>query len=183
MADARIPERYLVDRRIMRLTDAERSSLFLATLWSVSNRTDGRIERGDLPIIPMFREEVVHTLVVHGLWVEDGPDAWMIADYQRDQTTRSQFEVLDNNRRRERDKKRRQRSKKEEEVPGDVPGGLSRGTLQARQGQARQGQEGQEIAEGVDPNTGEISSWATRKPGDPEQWVETAPGEWAEVAS
>lgn len=175
MADARIPERYLVDRRIMRLSDAERSSLFLATLWSVSNRTDGRIERGDLGIIPMFRAEVVHALVVHGLLVEDGEDAWVIADYQRDQTSRTEFEVLENARRREREKKRRQRSQKDS-VPGDVPGGLSRGTAQDRQGQARQGQEGQEIAEGVDLSTGVVTEWETVPPGggspldDDEPW-------------
>ncbi|GLJ79020.1 hypothetical protein [Microbacterium imperiale] len=168
MADARIPERYLVDRRIMRLSDAERSSLFLATLWSVSNRTDGRIERGDLAIIPMFREAAVHTLVVQGLWVEDGPDAWVIVDYERDQTSRSQFEVMENTRRREREKKQRQRLK--QGVPGDSPGGQSRGTSQDRQGQARQGEEGQEIAEGVDVGTGEVHEWPVRVPG--EQFVQ-----------
>ncbi|MGN7968163.1 hypothetical protein [Microbacterium sp. 22296] len=181
MADARIPERYLVDRRIMRLTDAERSSLFLATLWSVSNRTDGRIERGDLAIIPMFRQEAVHTLVVHGLWVEDGPDAWSIADYERDQTTRDEFERLENARRKDREKKARQRA--QQRVPGDAPGGQSPGTAQDRQGKARQGQEGKDIAGGVDEETGEVIGWVTRKPGEPEEWVETAPGEWAEVAS
>lgn len=160
MADARLPERYLADRRILRLTDAERSSLFIATLWSVSNRTDGRIERGDLAIIPMFREEAVHTLVVHGLWIEDGDDAWVIADYARDQTSRTEFEVLENARRREREKKRRQRSQKDG-VPRDVPGGQSRGTAQDRQGQARQEQEGQEVAEGVDLSTGVVTEWAT----------------------
>jgi hypothetical protein len=166
MVDARLPERYLADRRIMRLSDAERSSLFLATLWSVSNRTDGRIERGDLGIIPLFRQEAVHTLVVHGLWVEAGADAWVIADFARDQTTRDELEVLDNARRRDRDKKRRQRAERNG-VPGDVPGGLSPGTAQARQGQARQGQEGQDLGESYDPGTGEISDWPARVPGNP----------------
>ncbi len=172
MVDARLPERYLSDRRILRLTDSERSSLFIATLWAVSNRTDGRIERADLDLIPMFRSAAVNTLVIHGLWLPDGEDAWTIADYSRDQTTRHEFEVLENNRRRERTKKARQRAR--QSVPGDVPPGQSPGT--AQEGQARQeGQEGRDI----DPGTGEVHEWATRTPGEPTTWVENDNGGWS----
>lgn len=184
VADARIPEQYLTDKRILRLTDTERSSFFMALVWSISNRTDGRIERADLPLIPTFSEKAVAGLVRWGCWESDGVEAWLISDFTRWQTTRSEFEVLDNARRREREKKARQRAKARENIPGDSTGGTSRGTTQARQGQARQepeqGQEGNEIH--VDESTGEVSSWAAVKPGSPGEWVERSPGEWSEVA-
>lgn len=183
MADARIPEQYLNDRRILRLTDTERSSYFMALVWSISNRTDGRIERGDLPLIPTFAPQAVPGLVRWECWLTDGDDAWLIADFVRWQTSRSEFEVLDNARRREREKKARQRAKAKETVPGDSPGGTSRGTTQARQGQARQRlEQGQDDGEGIDAHTGEVTSWPTATPGEPEVWQETAPGEFSEVA-
>lgn len=163
MADARIPERYLADRRILRLTDAERSSLFMATVWSVSNRTDGRLERADLPLIPTFDPKLLKPLEAKGILVADGGDAWIIADYERDQTSRSEFEVLENARRRDREKKRRQRSKDgspEGQSPGTFPGD---DTGKDRQGQARQ-EQGQDYAESdghINQQTGEVMSWPT----------------------
>jgi hypothetical protein len=177
MADARLPERYLADRRILRLAAGERSSLFMAMIWSVSNRTDGRIERGDLGLIPTFDPSAVPALEAAELWVRDGADAWVMADYARDQTTRSEFEVLENARRREREKKRRQRAK------GDGPEGTSPGTVprddtgKARQGQDRQ-ETGKEGGEAVDAATGEVTSWSVRKPGEPEAWIESDSGEF-----
>ncbi|WP_375236518.1 hypothetical protein [Microbacterium schleiferi] len=184
MADARIPEQYLTDKRILRLTDSERSSFFMALVWSISNRTDGRIERGDLPLIPTFAPAAIPGLVRWECWVVDGADAWRIADYARWQTTRSEFEVLDNARRRDREKKARQRAKAKEspggQSPGNVPGDM---TGKARQGQARQetGKENDEVE--ADPTTGEIADWATRVPGEPDSWMETEPGRWEPVGS
>lgn len=126
MADARIPERYLVDRAVIRLSDTERSSYFMATLWCVSNRTDGALERSDLQLIPTFQESVVPKLVESGLWVTTGKDSWVIADYVRTQTTRAEFEVLDNIRRADREKKKRQRAGKALESPGLSPGHVPR---------------------------------------------------------
>ncbi|WP_439592391.1 hypothetical protein [Microbacterium sp.] len=142
----------------------------MATTWSVSNRTDGRVERDDLPLIPTFRSDVVARLVQLELWVPDGDDAWIIADYARDQTSRTDFEVLENNRRRDREKKRRQRSKSPGTVPGDSPGGLH------RQGQARQEQEqGQDDVE-VDQQTGQVRQWAARVPGSDDWESPDSPG-------
>ena len=141
--DARMPERYLVDRRIVRLTDAQRSSYLMATLWSVSNRTDGRIERADLALIPTFDQGSVDALVRAGLWERDASsDAWLIDDYMTTQTSRADFEVLENARRADREKKRRQRAAKAESdsrgaSPGHVPGDS---TGKDRQGKDRQGQ-------------------------------------------
>lgn len=157
VVDARLPDRYLLDRGFRKLTDSERVSFLLATLWSVVNRTDGRIEKTDLDIIPMFRPDAVTALVVQGLWVEADDDAWLIVDYERDQTSRSQFEVLENARRREREKKQRQRSK------GDSPGGQSPGTVPGDD-TGRTGRTGRkEGQEGRDESA--VTEWAVRVPG------------------
>ncbi|MEU2205560.1 hypothetical protein AB0P19_14495 [Microbacterium oleivorans] len=134
--DARIPERYLVDRRIVRLSASARASYFMATLWAVSNRTDGRIERDDLALIPTFDAASVDALVDAELWnVSDG-DTWVIADYLSTQTSRADFEVLENARRADREKKRRQRAAKaSSDSPGASPGhvpGDNTGEAQAR---------------------------------------------------
>ncbi|MFL1999471.1 hypothetical protein [Microbacterium sp. A1-JK] len=173
MADARLPERYLIDRRVLRLADSERSSLFMATVWSVSNRTDGRIDRADLSLIPTFAAAAIPALVSAELWIEDGSDAWVIADYQRDQTSRHDFEVLEAARRREREKKQRQRARPEGQSQGSVPGD---DTGKDRQGKDRQ-ETGQEHDERVDQRTGEVS-WPSRVPGQPESWVENDAGEF-----
>lgn len=178
MADARLPERYLIDRRVLRLTDAQRSCLFMATVWSVSNRTDGRVERADLPLIPTFREGVIPALVAAELWTEDGNDAWTITDYQRDQTSRHDFEVLEAARRRERMKKQRQRARPEGQSQGDVPGD---DTGKDRQGKARQetGQDYSGYPAGLDESTGEVSGWPTAEIPDAqdERWGSAdAPG-------
>lgn len=68
MTDARIPERYLMDRRIARLNDAAFRSWVVATLWAVANRTDGMIERDDLPLVPQLNPASVDALIDSGLW-------------------------------------------------------------------------------------------------------------------
>jgi hypothetical protein len=184
MADSRIPERYLSDKRVLRLSHGARSSLFMATTWSVSNRTDGRIERADLALIPTFVEGCVSELLAHELWIEDGKDAWIILDFERDQTSRSEFEALDNARRRERDKKRRQRALKKDASPGTIPGDSPPGQHRQGKSQARQVLEpGQDDRGGVNPSTGEVSSWPTAKPGEPGAWVQTGEGEFSEVGA
>ncbi|MDN8793368.1 hypothetical protein Q0M19_14205, partial [Staphylococcus aureus] len=68
MTDARIPERYLNDRRILKLTDTEPTSYFMAGVWSVSNRTDGKFDDGDLDLIPTFSKSAIKSLIGNGLW-------------------------------------------------------------------------------------------------------------------
>ena len=153
----------------------------MATVWSMSNRTDGRIERADLPLIPTFVASAVVELVSLDLWTPDGPDAWVIADYARDQTTRAEFEVLDNARRRDREKKQRQRAAKKASasaVPGESTRGQSPGTAQARQARKARQVLGEDEGEAIDEVTGEIVDWPARMPGDlDEAWVSPdAPG-------
>ncbi len=121
-----------MDRRIVRLSYAHRSSYFMATLWSVSNRTDGHFERGDLDLIPTFDPSSVATLVDGGLWVAT-ETGWVDVDFETVQTSRDDLERMDNMRRADRDKKARQRAHKAghhhlctpdtcNESPGDIPG-------------------------------------------------------------
>lgn len=141
MTDARFPERLLSDRRVLRLSAEEYRGWSIATIWSVSNRTDGLILVEDLPLVPFMTTAIAEKLETAGLWAK-APGGWQLADFHRDQTSRSDLEVLERARKADREKKQRQRSQKKESrglSPGHVPG-----TAQARTGQARTGQDGQE---------------------------------------
>lgn len=146
MTDARLPEKWLSDRRLSRLSDEHFRAYMQALLFSVSNRTDGVIEPEDIELIPHFATGAVNAFLANGLWT--GRDhGWLITDFKATQTTRHELEVLENARARERRKKQRQRSKAADEdsggesaVPGDSPGGQAPGTAQA----GRQGKAGQE---------------------------------------
>lgn len=202
MTDARIPERYLMDRRVVRLTHAQRSSYFMSTLWSVSNRTDGHFDREDLPFIPTFDTDAVNALVKVGLWnvTETG---WVDVEFLSVQTSRDDLVVLDNARKADREKKARLKAHKVgqhhlctsstcEEVerqspsftpaPSDVPGERSRGAHRIgedRQGKDRRGRnENQDSQEEVSPNTSTTKSGPFV--GSPleyieEDWYEPAP--------
>lgn len=132
MTDARFPERYLSDRRVLRLSADEFRGWAFATIWSVSNRTDGAILSDELLLIPFMKAETAQKLEACGLW-EPVTGGWTIADFGQAQTSRHELEVLDNARRRDREKKARQRAAKNgsapsfSDVPGDSPEGSSRG--------------------------------------------------------
>lgn len=163
MTDARFPERYLSDRRVLRLTADEFRGWSFATIWSVSNRTDGVILRDELPLVPFMKVETAQKLEACGLWaVIDG--GWVISDFVQTQTSRHELEVLDNARRRDREKKARQRAAKSgsgptfSDVPGDGPGGSSLGTSRGRVPEDSTGRTGrEEEAWFVDNGTGEIT--------------------------
>ncbi len=143
MTDARLPEKWLSDRRLYRLSPEHFRSFAYALLWSVSNRTDGYIEPEDLVLIPHFTNGAAEVFVAARLWTPL-PKGWRITDFAMTQTSRSDLEVLENIRAAEARKKRRQRAAKaaaREHVPGDSPGDSSPGTAQDRTGQARTGQE------------------------------------------
>lgn len=172
MTDARFPERYLSDRRVLRLTADEFRGWSFATIWSVSNRTDGLILNDELPLVPFMKAETARKLESCGLWSATG-DGWVIADFDQTQTSRHELEVLDNARRRDREKKARQRAAKSgagpsfSDVPGDVPSGLSPGMSRGRvpedsTGEERTGRE--EEAWFVDDETGEITDPAPSLP-------------------
>lgn len=144
MTDARLPERWLTDRRLQRLTPEHRDSYVWALVWSVSNRTDGLIEPEDLALIPNFTPGAPAALINAGLWaaLDEG---WLIVDFPSTQTTRAEHEILENARAREREKKARQRAKaasSKDSAHSDVPGDSTEGPEagQHRIGQDRLGQ-------------------------------------------
>ena len=136
MTDARLPERWLNDSRLQRLSADHYRTFINALLWSVANRTDGRVEREDVGLIPHWSGNAAKAFVAAGLFTAQS-NGWLIADYAATQTTRSELETLERVRRREREKKAKQRAGKASEetagaeavpgdespsVPGDVPG-------------------------------------------------------------
>ena len=140
MSDLRFPGRWLNDRRIMTLTGDDFKAFVTAGTWMVENRTDGYITPDDLDFIPRFNRTSVAHLVKAGLWTEDG-DGWVMNEFIGTQTSKAEFDVLDNARRRDREKKARQRAAKD--VPGDGPGDGSGGRPAGlhRTGQARTGKD------------------------------------------
>lgn len=150
MTDARLPDRWLVDRRFNRLNDRDWRSYTYGLMWATSNRTDGVIEETDLPLIPHFSRDSIPALLAAGVWtvMDDRLEiAWQITDYELTQTSRAEHESLEKARAAERRKKQRQRARRKASpegqspgtVPGDGPGDVSHGTTQARLGKARQG--------------------------------------------
>ncbi|MCT9620743.1 hypothetical protein [Curtobacterium sp. C2H10] len=176
MTDARFPERYLSDRRVLRLEPDVFRGWVLATAWSVSNRTDGIVLDDDLPLLPFMPENGPMTLVERGLWSQT-EKGWRIEDFEQTQTSKHDLEVLDNMRRAQRQKKARQRATKSSgpsfsDVPGDSTGGPYPGTSRGRVPEDKTGQErtGRDEGKWFDEETGEITdpapsvqaSWGAR---------------------
>ena len=156
MTDARYPEAWLNDRRVVRLSDAAHR-LFVTTLaWSASNRTDGFLESADLPLIHGVDPSCADELVAAGLW-KPVSGGWLICDFAKTQATRAQLEGLDHKRhmdrerqarKRRRDRGDRKESSISEESASRVTSGVTSPVTQ-RQGQDRK-----------DAVTGSGSGWA-----------------------
>ena len=131
MTDARLPERWLNDRRLQRLSADHYRTFINALLYSVANRTDGRIEREDIALVPHWSGNAAQALVDAKLFTPDR-NGWLIADYAATQTSRSELETLENIRARDREKKARKRALAAAvtgECPGDSPGEASGGSV------------------------------------------------------
>lgn len=144
MTDARFPERWLSDKRIMRLSPEHFRAFMTSLAWSVSNRTDGVIEPDDLPLIPHFLMGSAQAFIDAGLWGvrEHG---WRIWDYETTQTTARQLAHLEAVRAKDRERQARHRAAKaakradERPVTRDVPCDVTvDDTGQDRPGQDRQ---------------------------------------------
>jgi hypothetical protein len=81
MTDARFPERWLNDRRVLRLPDDAFRLFVLSLAWSVANQTDGRIYDDDLALIPASSAGSGQ-LAKSGLWER-------VADYWRSPCSRT----------------------------------------------------------------------------------------------
>lgn|ERR1022692_4483670 len=150
MTDARYPERWLNDRRFLRLPDGAFRLFFISLAWAVANRTDGVIYDDDLALMPGIDAGQAKTLAKADLW-ERVSDHWLILDYEETQTSRSDLEVLAHARKKAREKKRRQRAA-QRDVPGDdlvLSPGTDEGTAL---GQDRPGQDRRTRAEPSAPS-------------------------------
>ncbi|MGD1255345.1 hypothetical protein ACKUT9_13975 [Mycobacterium seoulense] len=143
MTDARVPDRWLSDRRLQRLSDSHFRAFITSLVWSVSNRTNGQIEPEDLGLIPSFAAGSANALVAGGLWAPQ-EEGWLISDFRTTQTSSEQLAAAEAARIREREKKAKQRAAKraaaraDAVVPKDIPGDvLGDNTGQDRQGQDR----------------------------------------------
>ncbi|MGR7023405.1 hypothetical protein [Geodermatophilus sp. URMC 62] len=159
MTDARLPERWLLDRRLNRASDAAHRTFINVLLYAVANRTDGVVELSELELITRVRPECVPELVRLELVRVDG-DQLTLVDFAATQTSRDELEVLENARRRDREKKARQRAEAAEKaavpgtVPGDVPGDRPRGRPGGRvPGTAQEGRKAGRQAVTEDPVT------------------------------
>ncbi|POX90644.1 hypothetical protein C3477_06810 [Mycobacterium kansasii] len=134
MTDARLPERWLNDRRLQRLSPEHFRAYVNALLYAVANRTDGHIDRADLGLIPHWCAGAARAFVDARLFTPCA-DGWLIADYSVTQSSRDDLETLERIRAADRRKKARKRAGEQStdqqgdetddetpQVPGDVPG-------------------------------------------------------------
>jgi len=135
MTDARFPERWLNDRRVLRLPDDAFRLFVLSLAWSVANQTDGRIYDEDLALVPASPAGSGQ-LAKSGLW-ERVADYWLITVFEETQTTRADLEHLAVQRRKARDRKRRERARRGRPVTQDVTRDVPEDST--RTGQARTG--------------------------------------------
>jgi len=147
MTDARIPDRWLHDRRLLRLSDSEFRTFVTSLTWCVSNRTDGRLEHDDLAMVPTCRPEQAGALVRAGLW-EPRDGGWQVVDFLNTQSTATQLAGMEHKRHLDRERQARYRAKvtsadepKDSHVTRDVTRDITGGT------KARQVQ-GQALTEG-----------------------------------
>jgi hypothetical protein len=141
VTDARFPERWLNDRRILRLPDSAFRLFVMALAWSAANRTDGVLYDDDLALIQGADPGAAGDLVKAGLWAR-AADYWAVTVFEGTQTTSADLEHLDRQRRMARDRKRRERARKADAaVTRDVTRDSTR-PGQARTGQDRHQEEG-----------------------------------------
>jgi hypothetical protein len=155
VTDARLPERWLNDRRLLRLPDDAFRLFATSLMWSVANKTDGVLYDDDLPLIPGASPGGHGQLVKAGLWVREW-DRWVITVFADSQTSRDELAALAARRRSDRQRKAAERLRKAEGEAAERKG-VSREpsrdshTERVRIGQARQGQAPRNVVPGNAP--------------------------------
>jgi hypothetical protein len=142
MTDARFPERWLNDRRVLRLPD-DAFRLFVCGLaWSVANKTDGYLSDEDLPLIPGVNLEAAEALYAAELWWSHMHGA-QITEFEDTQSSRDELDALAARRRNDRRRKAAERARKATSAsrPPSVSRDSSRDSHaeRVRTGQARPG--------------------------------------------
>jgi len=128
MTDARFPERWLNDRRVLRLSDPSFRLFVISLTWSVANRTDGVLYDDDLALMVNVDPARAVEMIKAGLWRRDA-DRYVIVEFDGTQTPATQLDGLAQRRRSDRGRSRRYRERK----------ALSREKSRDDKGQARPG--------------------------------------------
>jgi hypothetical protein len=115
VTDARFPDRWLTDRRLLRLHDDAFRLFIVVLVWSVANKTDGVIYDDDLLLIPRVNAGCADHLVKAGLWVRKA-DYWVITVFADTQTSRGELDALAARRLADRQRKARERLRKASDV-------------------------------------------------------------------
>ncbi len=173
MTDARFPDRWLSDRRVVRLSDGAFRLFVTSLAWSASNRTDGYLDVHDLALIHGVDASKAAELVAATLWKPAG-EGWQSVEFTNTQTTAAQLEGLDHKRRQDRDRKARQRARDRGQTDPEPPPqeeDASRVTstvtsdVTHRQGKDRQGK-----ASSTEPTTSRVQEYQ----GGPVPWERTS---------
>ncbi|MDI3241643.1 hypothetical protein QK292_08720 [Arthrobacter sp. AL08] len=121
MTDVRLPERWLNDRRIRKLSADELRTFVFGLLWVVGNRTDGDIDAADLELIPDAGPGHAVRLVDLELWSKT-KTGWRIVDFELTQTSRGQLEGLELRKRQDADRQRAKRDRDRDDEDAVPPG-------------------------------------------------------------
>lgn len=111
MVSANIPEQWLSNVSILRLSYRARDHHTMLLMWSVANRTDGAIPR-DIDIFqPTITAEGIEELVKAGFLLDRGED-FLLTKYEESQSSSAQIDagVLAARRNSDKLRKRRQRA-------------------------------------------------------------------------
>jgi hypothetical protein len=110
MTDARLPERWLSDARLQRVSPEAFRAFANSLMWAVSNRTDGHVPVWALALIPHIDEQCARELTAAGLWAGHARDGWVVLSFEETQTTAADLAGLADGRRKQRDRQRRHRA-------------------------------------------------------------------------
>lgn len=108
VTDARFPERWLNDRRVMLLDPVDFRAFVLSLAWSTANRSDGVITAGDLPLMSWLTPDSPGRLVAARVW-SSLDNGWLIDGFADTQTTSAELDGAANARRKDAERQRRNR--------------------------------------------------------------------------
>ncbi len=139
----RYPTYWLNDRRFERIGRDGHHLFTIAMAYSVSNRTEGVIEHADIPTLARKYDcdtSKIALLVDNWLWEEiDG--GYLILDFRKTQTSKSQLEGFEEKKRNDAERSKRYRESKKIADPSRDASYDDRGEERREQGKERRGEE------------------------------------------
>lgn len=125
MTDARLPPRWLMDRRFLRLAPPHFVSYFFALTYAVESLSDGVLTVEDLAVIPRYQPDSTAVLVQAGLLeaADASGNVFRIVDFTDTQSSAAQVRADTERRIKAREKKRNQRARSPSvpAAPHDAP--------------------------------------------------------------